>query len=136
MSRVRRLLGSMKEIPPRRLALLLSVGLVLGVFPIVGVPTLLCLAAAFLFRLNPALLQGLNSITSPLQLALLLPLARIGSELCGVKWGAGNWHANLGSAALCAIAGWACVCIPLGAVLYVAVTWIATARARRVAKVA
>jgi uncharacterized protein (DUF2062 family) len=37
---------------PERLALSLAVGLVLGLFPVVGLTTLLCLAAGFAFRLN------------------------------------------------------------------------------------
>jgi hypothetical protein len=114
----RRLRASLTEIPPGRLALLLSVGLVLGVFPIMGVPTVLCLLAAVAFRLNPAALQALNSVTSPLQLALLMPLARIGSKLCGVNLATGPWTAKLGLTALCAVTGWACICFPLGALLY------------------
>ena len=42
-----RLRASVQDLSPERMALLLSVGLVLGVFPIAGCPTLLCLLAAF-----------------------------------------------------------------------------------------
>lgn len=122
-----RLRASLTEIPPGRVALLLSVGLVLGVFPIMGVPTVLCLLAAVVFRLNPAALQVLNSVTSPLQLALLMPLARIGSKLCGVNLTAGAWTAKLGLTALCAVTGWAFVCFPLGALLYTGLRLIAPA---------
>jgi hypothetical protein len=119
-----RLRTSLTEIPSGRVALLLSVGLVLGVFPIMGIPTILCLLAAVIFRLNPAALQVLNSVTSPLQLALLLPLARIGSKLCGVNLAGGAWTAKLGLTALCAVAGWAFVCFPLGALLYAGLSLI------------
>ena len=60
------------------MALLVAVGLVLGTFPVYGLPTLLCAAAAVLLRLNAAGLQLVNQLSTPLQLALLLPLARIG----------------------------------------------------------
>jgi hypothetical protein len=116
-----RLQVSLLELPPEQLPLLLSVGLVLGVFPLVGIPTVLCLLAAFALRLNVAALQILNSVTSPLQLALLLPLAHVGEKLCGGAAPAGSsWTVHIGSTALHAVTGWACVCIPFGAILYLA----------------
>jgi hypothetical protein len=121
--RLREAAKQMAGIPPEQAALLLSVGLVLGVFPMVGIPTVLCLIAAFVLRLNPAALQVLNSITSPLQLVLLLPLARVGSHLLGAGAGGGSLVGGslvgkLSVAVLHAIAGWALVCIPLGFLLY------------------
>ena len=90
----------------------------------VGIPTILCLVAAFVLRLNPAALQLLNSVASPLQVLLLLPLARIGSRLLGGGVAAGSWAERLGLAALHAIAGWALVCIPLGVLLYIGLVLI------------
>lgn len=107
------------DMPPSQVPLLLAVGLVLGVFPIAGVPTVLCLLAALVLRLNVPALQALNGITSPLQWFLLLPLARAGYWVCGEAAGeTGSWTARVASAAVHAIAGWACICIPLGALLY------------------
>ena len=95
-------------------------GLVLGVFPIAGCPTVLCLIAASRLRLNLPALQLLNGMSSPAQLALLLPLARAGAWLCG-GWGelATSRSGWLGAAAAHAVAGWVCLCVPCGAVLYV-----------------
>jgi uncharacterized protein (DUF2062 family) len=116
---VLRFQASVAELTPQQVALLLSVGLVLGVFPIMGCPTALCLLAAFVLRLNPVALQLVNNISSPLQIALLLPLARIGQRLCGAAAaGDGSWTGAIGWAALHAVAGWALVCPLLGAVLY------------------
>ena len=98
--------------PPERVALILATGLVLGTFPLMGCPTLLCLLAAAVLRVNPAPLQLLNHISSPLQLALLVPLARAGSAICR------GGTVSLASAALHVVAGWACVCIPLGVAVY------------------
>lgn len=118
---MRRLRRIALNIPPRQIPLLLAVGLVLGTFPIAGVPTVLCLLAALILRLNAAALQALNSITAPLQLALLLPLARTGYWLCGEAiTETGSWSSRAVSAAVHAIAAWAALCIPLGALLYVA----------------
>jgi hypothetical protein len=115
---VLRFQASVADHSPEQVALLLSVGLVLGVFPMVAVPTFLCLLAAFLLRLNPVALQLLNTLSSPLQIALLLPLARIGGRLCGPAIVDGSWTGAIGAAALHAVAGWVCVCPLLGALTY------------------
>ncbi|HEY2019504.1 MAG TPA: DUF2062 domain-containing protein [Bryobacteraceae bacterium] len=108
-----------RDSSPEQVALLLSVGLVLGVFPIVGCPTVLCLLAAFALRLNVAALQVLNNVSSPAQLALLLPLVRAGAWLCGGRVQSGaSPVARLGAAAVQAVAGWALFCVPAGVVLY------------------
>jgi uncharacterized protein (DUF2062 family) len=68
---------------PDKLALSLAVGLVLGLFPIIGVTTLLCLAAGFVFRLNHVALQLANQLAYPLQLPLVLVFVRLGERLVG-----------------------------------------------------
>ena len=50
--------------------LVLAVGFVLGTFPVYGIPTLLCVAAARALRLNPAALLAVNQLATPIQLAL------------------------------------------------------------------
>ena len=110
---------SVDGLSPEHIALLISVGLVLGVFPVAGIPTILCLAAAFGLRLNFAALQLLNHVSTPLQLALLLPLARAGYWLSRGALSADSTVAGrLGAAALHAVAGWACICVPVGVLLY------------------
>lgn len=127
--------ASLAELSPEQIALLLSVGLVLGVFPIMGCPTVLCLLAAFGLRLNFAALQLLNNISSPLQLALLLPLAHAGSRVCGgAMLSGGSWQWIVGSAAVHAVTGWACICIPLGAVLYISLVFVLKGQAVAVAR--
>jgi len=68
---------------PEKLALGLATGLVLGLFPIVGVTTVLCLAAGFAFRLNHVALQLANHLAYPLQLPLILAFVRLGERLVG-----------------------------------------------------
>ena len=70
---------------PERLALSLALGVVLGLFPIVGVTTLLCLAAGFAFRLNHVALQLANHFVYPLQLPLVLVFVRLGERLVGAR---------------------------------------------------
>jgi uncharacterized protein (DUF2062 family) len=109
--------------------LVLSVGLalVLGIFPVYGCPTLLCAAAALILRLNMPAMQLVNVLTSPLQIALLIPFHRLGDLLLPAADaphpripGALAFFAAIWTLAMHAIAGWSCVCIPLGILLYAA----------------
>lgn len=117
-----RLRASVEAVSPQQVALLLSVGLVLGVFPIMGCPTVLCVVAAMGLRLNLAALQLLNNLSSPLQFALLLPLTRVGASICWGVTGGTTVAGKLAAAALHAVTGWACICVPLGILLYAVLT--------------
>jgi uncharacterized protein (DUF2062 family) len=68
---------------PEKLALSLAAGLVLGLFPVVGVTTILCLAAGFVFRLNHVALQLANHLAYPLQVPLVLAFVRLGERFLG-----------------------------------------------------
>ena len=125
---ISRLLITAGDLSPEQIALLLAVGLVLGVFPMMGIPTVLCALAAFGLRLNPVALQLVNNVSSPLQWALLLPLERIGAHLLsGNPWAAGD----LWAAPLRATAGWACICVPLGIPIYFVLLFALRRRPRR-----
>lgn len=63
----------------------LAAGAVCGVFPILGLSTLLCIAVGTVFRLNHVALQTANYLVYPLQLILLLPLFRAGAALFGIE---------------------------------------------------
>ena len=64
---------------PEKLAWSIAVGLLIGVNPVLGSTTLLCLAVAFLFRLNVAASQIGNHIVYPLELLFVIPFIRLGS---------------------------------------------------------
>ncbi|MGB0066173.1 MAG: DUF2062 domain-containing protein [Terracidiphilus sp.] len=68
-------------ISPRRLALTLALGFAVGCIPVVGVPTVLCAALAFAFRLNFPVIQAANYAVMPLQLVLIVPFVRLGRRL-------------------------------------------------------
>ncbi len=68
-------------ISPPRLALALALGFALGCIPIVGLPTALCAMIALAFGLNQPLIQAANYAAMPFQLALIIPLARLGAKL-------------------------------------------------------
>ena len=105
------------------IAIILAVGIVLGTFPVYGCPTVLCLLAALLFRLNAPALQLVNQLSSPLQLALLIPFARMGERILGAPSAPSNGIlSRFGELTLHAIAGWLCTSVPLGILLYFVVS--------------
>jgi len=65
-------------ITPRRLALTLALGFVIGCFPVVGAPTALCALLAVSLRLNLPVIQAANYLVMPLQLVLMVPFIRLG----------------------------------------------------------
>ncbi len=68
-------------ISPRRLALTLTLGFVIGCLPLVGLPTALCALVALTFRLNQPAIQVANYVAMPFQVALIIPFVRLGSKL-------------------------------------------------------
>ncbi|MEQ8925502.1 MAG: DUF2062 domain-containing protein [Fulvivirga sp.] len=83
---IKPILGFLKQgMTPTKLALSISLGFCFGLFPIVGITTLLCLVAAFIFKLNLAAIQLINYIVYPLQLIILIPLIHLGSNALGVN---------------------------------------------------
>lgn len=68
-------------VTPGLLAISLAIGLVVGVFPIVGTTTVLCVGIALGLRLNVAAMQVTNYLVYPLQFLLLVPFVRLGEFL-------------------------------------------------------
>jgi hypothetical protein len=68
-------------ITPQKIALSLAFGLGLGIFPLLGVSTILCTGVALVLGLNLAAMQLVNYLASPLQLILIIPCVRLGKHL-------------------------------------------------------
>ena len=64
---------------PRSLAWSIAAGALIGINPVIGSTTLLCLAIVFQFRLNVVASQIANHAMFPLELALVVPFIRLGS---------------------------------------------------------
>jgi uncharacterized protein (DUF2062 family) len=62
-------------VTPRKLAMSLALGIVIGLVPILGVSTALCALAAVALRLTMPAIQLVNYLLTPLQLLLIIPLA-------------------------------------------------------------
>jgi len=109
--------ASVAGLSPATIALILAIGLVLGVFPVYGCPTVLCMGAALVLRLNLPAVQIINQLVFPLQLALLVPLSRLGARILhGCLWLPARW--SIAATVRDAVVGWLCLCVPLGIVLY------------------
>jgi uncharacterized protein (DUF2062 family) len=66
---------------PRTLAWSIAAGLLIGINPVLGTTTVLCLAVTFPFRLNVVATQIANHAVFPLELALVIPFIRLGSRV-------------------------------------------------------
>ena len=78
------LVAQLKQgVTPEKLALTVALGLVLGIFPILGATTLLCGFAAIALRLNQPVIQLVNYFAYPVQLALIIPIYQAGEKLFG-----------------------------------------------------
>jgi uncharacterized protein (DUF2062 family) len=68
-------------ITPQKIALTVALGTVLGLFPILGTTTALCLLAGVLLKLNQPVMQLVNWIAAPLQLPGIYLFVRTGERL-------------------------------------------------------
>jgi len=71
-------------ITPEKIALTVSVGSALALFPILGTTTLLCIAAGVLLRLNQPIIQMVNALCTPVHLPVIYLLVRLGGWIFGV----------------------------------------------------
>lgn len=70
-------------ISPQELALAVALGVTIGMFPIQGTTTLICILVSLLFRLNIVVIQLANYLSIPLMMVMLVPFYTIGHHLFG-----------------------------------------------------
>src|ERR1700761_3144724 len=68
-------------ITPQKIALTVAIGATVGLFPILGSTTLLCFLAALWLRLNQPIIQTVNYLMYPLQIAAIYFFIRLGEWL-------------------------------------------------------
>ena len=68
---------------PHEVALTLALGTVCGIFPFLGFTTGLCFVTALALRLNQPIIQIVNQILWPVQLAMIVVYIKTGSRLYG-----------------------------------------------------
>jgi uncharacterized protein (DUF2062 family) len=71
----------LQGVSPRRLALCVAIGVVVGNIPILGISTILCAAIALAFRLNLPAMQMVQAAMAPTQILLIIPFVRFGEWL-------------------------------------------------------
>ena len=117
---------------PEKLAWSVSLGLTLGIFPIMGSTSLVCFIVGHLFRLNQPVLHLFKTFTYPIHLAMILVFIRIGQRLNGVppiplsipqlltrfKENPAQFASDFGMAALHGIEAWAISAIFLIPMIY------------------
>lgn len=64
---------------PKSMALSLTLGVCLALFPVIGMTFLLGLMVAVVFRLNHLVVQTLNLLLAPVQLLLIYPFIKAGN---------------------------------------------------------
>ena len=117
---------------PKALAISTTIGLLLGVFPMLGVTTLLMTAISLRFRLNLPLMLAVSYLIYPFQILLFIPFIRFGEWMSGAtpigltlesleRAFRENFFAalqELGMANLLAMAGWTALALPAGLMMY------------------
>lgn len=70
-------------VEPSRLSLALTLGALIGVFPILGIATIACTGVAVFYRLNLPAIQIASYLVFPMQIILFFPFLYIGEALTG-----------------------------------------------------
>jgi uncharacterized protein (DUF2062 family) len=131
---VRPIVNQLKQgTSPEKLSWSVSLGVTLGIFPIMGSTSIVCVIIGHLFRLNQPILHLFKTFTYPLQLILILVYIRLGQMLNGVplikfsipqmlgqfKDDPAKFFRDFGMAALYGIEAWAISAIFLIPILYI-----------------
>jgi uncharacterized protein (DUF2062 family) len=66
---------------PKKLSMVISLGVAISVFPVLGATTIFCTAVSILFRLNLPAIQLANYAAFPLQIILFFPFLKIGEKV-------------------------------------------------------
>ncbi|KAI9102485.1 hypothetical protein DFS34DRAFT_394814 [Phlyctochytrium arcticum] len=118
---------------PTKLTLTIVLAIACGLFPVLGVTSLLCLLCSWRLHLNIPLMQAINFALTPVDLALSLPFMRLGEvilrkdplpltpkDLWAYIQEVGFWKSlgTISGALGCAILGWIVVITPVSIGLY------------------
>lgn len=103
---------------PHELSLAVALGAACACFPVLGLATPLCVAAGLGFRLNQAVIQAVNGLTSPLYPAAVFGCIQLGATALHapirLSASSAGWLRQLPALEGRALAGWA-LAAPLAA---------------------
>ena len=114
------------------LALSISIGIIGGAFPVIGLASYTCLMLTLAFRQNIIIVQVVNWIVYPLQILLIIPLMKLGNAfftggelaltlhqvVVAFQSGILNGIKLIGIISLYGIIAWAVIAIPALFILY------------------
>ena len=70
---------------PKKLSIVISLGVSISIFPVLGATTLFCTAISILFKLNLPAIQLANYAAFPLQIILFFPFLKIGEKVSKIS---------------------------------------------------
>ncbi len=125
-------------IAPRQLAVTCALGIVIGIFPVLGTTTLLCFAAALMLRLNIPIIQLVNYLMAPLQIILMIPFIKAGEHVFSMNAVSYEYQELLvlfstsfwlflkeaGLSLLLGVGVWCLLAVPLFALLFYPLYWM------------
>lgn len=117
---------------PEKMALTCALGVIVGILPIWGITTFLCLLIAPIFRINMVMLQLVHYFVYPAQLLLIIPFIKIGTFLFDInpmpyglnelisRFKVDFWNElkQVGLAVFLGVGVWAVISLPLGIAIY------------------
>lgn len=117
---------------PKKLAVTVALGFVVGIMPLLGVATLVCTALGYRFRLNIPALLLVCYLASPFHLVLYLPFIQLGIWMFGasdfrmsfdqiLNLFRQDWLVALNRiwlANMLGVVAWVVVSLPLGLMIY------------------
>ena len=123
---------------PKKLSLVITIGITVSIFPVIGTTTLICTLIAFLFNLNLPAIQLANYAGFPLQITLFFPFLKIGEIISTVSlepiskaqllstFNEGIFYAiqNLSNYLIIACLGWFLSIIPIFIFLYILIFFV------------
>ena len=123
---------------PKKLSLVITIGITVSIFPVIGTTTLICTLIAFLFNLNLPAIQLANYAGFPLQITLFFPFLKVGEIISTVSlepiskaqllstFNEGIFYAiqNLSNYLIIACLGWFLSIIPIFIFLYILIFFV------------
>ena len=115
-----------------KIAFSLTIGIISGFFPVIGLTTSIGLALLLVLRQNFAIGQSVNWLLAPLHLLMIIPFMRLGSIITGHNavtitlkqiiraFEPGIWSGlkTVGIMHLYGIIAWSIIAIPAGLIVY------------------
>jgi uncharacterized protein (DUF2062 family) len=115
-----------------KLALSFTIGIIGGVFPVIGLTSIVSLLILMVLKQNFTIVQAMSWLVAPIQLVMILPFMRLGAlvlfqDNMSITLGLiikafkpGVWEGikTIGLLHLYGVLGWVIIALPVGVVLY------------------